>query len=332
MNQNQNQNQNPDSPRNPETLDVLIAGGGAAGLAAAVTLARSRRTVAVVDGGQPRNAPAEGVHALLGREGISPAELLAAGRREVTGYGGVILDGEIAVVRRLEDGAEDAGFEATLNDGRVLTARQLLIATGLIDELPPIPGLAEHWGRSVIHCPYCHGWEVRDRSILVLGTSANSVHQALLFSQLSADVRFLADTAHGPGLNAEQARQLAARGVEVITGEAASVESESGVEPESADARLAGVRLVGGELLPAEVIVVAPRFLARTEAFEGLGVPTEENPMGRFIPVDASGWTGVPGVWAAGNVADLSAQVGAAAAAGTLAAARLNAELVMKRL
>ncbi|XKH53386.1 NAD(P)/FAD-dependent oxidoreductase [Citricoccus nitrophenolicus] len=336
---NQKQNQTPDAsrtPETPETLDVLIAGGGAAGLAAAVTLARSRRSVAVVDGGQPRNAPAEGVHALLGREGISPAELLAAGRREVTGYGGVVLDGEIAAVRRLEggegeDGGGGAGFEATLNDGRVLTARQLLIATGLIDELPPIPGLAEHWGRSVIHCPYCHGWEVRDRSILVLGTSANSVHQALLFSQLSADVRFLADTAHGPGLDAEQARQLAARGVEVITGEAAAVESENGGAP-NGETRLAGVRLAGGELLPAEVIVVAPRMLARTEAFEGLGVQTEENPMGRFIPVDASGWTGVPGVWAAGNVADLSAQVGAAAAAGTLAAARLNAELVMERL
>ncbi|GAA1130556.1 NAD(P)/FAD-dependent oxidoreductase [Citricoccus alkalitolerans] len=326
-----NQNQYPEASRNPETLDVLIAGGGAAGLAAAVTLARSRRSLAVVDGGQPRNAPAEGVHALLGREGISPSELLAAGRREVTGYGGVVLDGEIAAVRRLEDGGGDAGFEATLNDGRVLTARQLLIATGLIDELPPIPGLAEHWGRSVIHCPYCHGWEVRDRSILVLGTSANSVHQALLFSQLSADVRFLADTAHGPGLEAGQARQLAARGVEVITEAAAVVESENGGSLND-EARLAGVRLVSGELLPAEVIVVAPRMLARTEVFEGLGVKTEENPMGRFISVDAAGWTGVPGVWAAGNVADLSAQVGAAGAAGTLAAARLNAELVMERL
>ncbi|VXB74051.1 NAD(P)/FAD-dependent oxidoreductase [Citricoccus sp. K5] len=323
-----NQNQTPGSPRSPEALDVLIAGGGAAGLAAAVTLARSRRSVTVVDGGQPRNAPADGVHALLGREGVSPAELLAAGRSEVTGYGGVVLEGEIASVRRLKSGDGDAGFEATLADGTVLTARQLFIATGLVDELPPIPGLAEHWGHSVIHCPYCHGWEVRDRSILVLGTSANSVHQALLFSQLSADVRFLEDTLHGPGLDAEQARQLAACGVEVIAGEAAVVESEI----QNGEARLTGVRLGSGELLPAEVLVVAPRMLARTEAFEGLGVPTEENPMGRFIPVDATGWTGVPGVWAAGNVADLSAQVGAAAAAGTLAAARLNAELVMERL
>ncbi|WP_313818408.1 NAD(P)/FAD-dependent oxidoreductase [Citricoccus sp.] len=308
-------------------LDVLVAGGGAAGLAAAVTLARSRRAVTVVDSGQPRNAAAEGVHALLGREGISPAELLAAGRGEVAGYGGEVRSGEITAVRRLEDGR----FETTVSTAEgetTLTARRLLIATGLTDELPDVPGLAEGWGRDVIHCPYCHGWEVRDRSILVLGTSPNSVHQALLFSQLSADVRFLEDTGRGPGLDADQARMLAARGVEVVTGEAAGV--ESGVR--DGEDRLTGVRLSGGGLLSAEVVVVAPRMLARTEAFDSLGLRLEENPMGRFLSVDPAGRTSVPGVWAAGNASDLSAQVGAAAAAGTMAGAQLNAELVMEGL
>lgn len=324
MNQNQTSDI-PDTRRSPQTLDVLIAGGGAAGLAAAVTLARSRRSVTVVDGGQPRNAPADGVHALLGREGVSPAELLATGRREVTGYGGQVLDGEIAAVRRLEDGR----FEATLAgsagpagpEGMVLTANNLLIATGLTDELPEVPGLAEHWGRDVIHCPYCHGWEVRDRSILVLGTSPNSVHQAMLFSQLSDDVTFLA---HSGPVDAEGARTLQTLGIEVVEGHAAGVEVREG--------RVAGIRLADGTVVPAEVIVVAPRMLARSEVFEDLGLRMDQNPMGRFISVDATGWTGVPGVWAAGNVADLSAQVGAAAAAGTMAAARLNAELVMERL
>lgn len=305
-------------------LDVLVAGGGAAGLAAAVTLARSRRSVTVVDSGRPRNAPAEGVHALLGREGISPADLLAAGRREVAGYGGEVLDGEVTAVRRLEDGR----FEAVLTGGAMLTARRLLIATGLTDELPDVPGLAEHWGRSAIHCPYCHGWEVRDRSILVLGTSPNSVHQALLFSQLSADVTFLEETGRGPGLEADQTRMLAARGIPVVTGEVAGV--ESGVQ--DGESRLTGMRLAGGELLPAEVVVVATRMLANTAVFEPLGLRTEENPMGRFLTVDAFGRTSVPGVSAAGNASDLSAQVGAAAAAGTMAGAQLNAELVMEGL
>jgi thioredoxin reductase len=321
MNTNPLDHSTPNQPAAATTpVDVLVAGGGAAGLAAAVTLARSRRAVVVVDSGRPRNAPAEGVHALLGREGIGPAELLAAGRREVAGYGGEILDGEIAAVRRLEDGT----FAATLVDGTALTARRLLIATGLVDELPQIPGLADRWGRDVIHCPYCHGWEVRDRSILVLGTGPNSVHQAMLFSQLGDDVRFLARaTPEAAPLGAEDARKLASLGIGVVGGPAAGVEVQGG--------RVAGIRLQDGSLVPAEVLVVAPRMLARTGAFEALGVRTEENPMGRFIPTDPVGRTAVPGVWAAGNAADLSAQVGAAAAAGTMAAVQLNAELVMER-
>jgi thioredoxin reductase len=293
---------------NPE---ILIAGGGPAGLAAAITLARSRRRVVVVDGGAPRNAPAHAVHALLGREGISPAELLAAGREELRGYGGQIVSGEITAVSL--DGGR---FEATLADGTALTASRLVIATGLVDELPDVPGLREGWGRTVLHCPYCHGWEVRDQQIAVLATGPMSVHQALLFSQLSDSVRFLANGVDLPG---EEAAKLAARGIGVTEGRVAGVEDD-------------GVRLADGTVVPARAVVVAPRMLARAGAFAGIGITTEENPMGRFIPVDAVGRTEVPGAWAAGNVADLSAQVGASAAAGTLVGAQLNAELVMERL
>jgi thioredoxin reductase len=299
---------------NPE---ILIAGGGAAGLAAGVTLARSRRRVVVVDSGAPRNAPAHAVHALLGREGTPPAELLAAGREELRGYGGELVSGEITAVTRRDDGR----FAATLADGTVLSARRLVIATGLVDVLPDVPGLRERWGRDVLHCPYCHGWEVRDQQIAVLATGPMSVHQALLFSQLSDDVRFLA---HGTVLPAEEAAKLAALGIEVTEGRVAGVEVD--------DDRLTGVRLADGTVVPAQAVVVAPRMLARAEAFAGIDITTEENPMGRFIPVDAAGRTGVPGVWAAGNVADLSAQVGASAAAGTFLGAQLNAELVMERL
>ena len=174
-----------------ERYDVVVIGGGAAGLNGALMLARSRRSVLVIDAGAPRNAPASGVHGLLGREGVPPAELLATGRAEVRGYGGRIEAGEVTAARRTED-----GFAVTLADGRQVRARRLLVTSGLTDELPNVAGLRERWGRDVLHCPYCHGWEVRDQAIGVLAGGAMSVHQALLFSQLSPDVAyFRRDTA-----------------------------------------------------------------------------------------------------------------------------------------
>jgi len=296
------------------TLDyeVIIAGGGPAGLAAGVTLARSRRRVVVVDGGSPRNAPAHAVHALLGREGIAPAELLAAGREELRGYGGETVTGEIIIAERGEDGR----FTIRLADGGTVTGRRLVIATGLVDELPQVPGVAERWGRTVLHCPYCHGWEVRDQRIAVLATGPMSVHQALLFGQLSGAVRFLAN---GTDVPPEEVAQLATAGIEVVEGRVARIADD-------------GAHLADGRVVPAQVVVVAPRMHARAAAFTGLGITTQENPVGSFVPVDATGRTSVPGVWAAGNVTDPSAQVGASAAAGTVVAAQLNAELVMERL
>lgn len=207
--------------------DVVVIGGGAAGLNAALMLARARRSVVVVDAGAPRNAPATGVHGLLGREGIPPTELLERGRGEVRGYGGdVVRAGVDAVTRR------DGGFEVALSDGRVTRGRQVLVATGAVDDLPDVPGLRARWGRDVLHCPYCHGWEVRDQAIGVLASGPMSVHQALLFRQWSADVTFFTHTAPGPA--AEEAEQLAARGVRVIDGEIVAVET--------VDDRLAGDR------------------------------------------------------------------------------------------
>ena len=157
--------------------DVIIVGGGTGGLSAALTLARSRRSVVVIDAGQPRNAPAAGVHNYLTRDGTPPAELLALGRKEVEGYGVRVIDGRAVDTRRI-----DGGFEVTLDDGSAIAGRRLVIATGGRDELPDIPGVREGWGHTVIHCPYCHGWEVRDQRIGVLGTGPGSIHQALLFS------------------------------------------------------------------------------------------------------------------------------------------------------
>jgi len=147
-----------------ETYDVVVIGGGPAGFSGAVALARSRRSVLVLDAGDPRNAPAGQVHNFLTRDGTPPAEIHALGRAEVNKYGGRVEQSRVTALRR-----EGDRFGVDLGD-RTITARRVLVATGLRDELPDIPGLAQRWGTDVLHCPYCHGWEVRDRRIGVLAT------------------------------------------------------------------------------------------------------------------------------------------------------------------
>ncbi|MFI8933512.1 NAD(P)/FAD-dependent oxidoreductase [Streptomyces sp. NPDC053474] len=298
-----------------DSYDVVVVGGGAAGLNGALTLARARRSVAVVDAGAPRNAPADGVHGLLAREGMPPAELLARGRAEVRGYGGHVVSATVASATR-----DGVGFAVALADGRTVRARRLLVATGLVDELPDVPGLRERWGRDVLHCPYCHGWEVRDRAVGVLAGGPLAVHQALLFRQLSDDVTFFTHTGAPP--SDEDAERLAARGVRVVAGEVTGLEI--------ADDRLAGVRLRDGRVVAREALAVSPRIVARAGFLAALGLRAAEHPLGigEYVPCDATGRTDVAGVWVAGNVTDLSAQVGAAAAAGAAAGAQINADLV----
>lgn len=295
--------------------DVVVVGGGAAGLSAALTLGRVRRSVLVIDAGEPRNAPAVGVgaHGVLGREGISPLELLRLGREEVAAYGGRVVSGRVAQVRR-----DGEGFSVATEDRQRVRARRVLVTTGLVDELPRVPGLAERWGRDVLHCVYCHGWEVRDRAIGVLG----SFHQALLFRQLSEDVTLFRHTGVEP--TEEQWEQLAGLGIGVVDGEV------GGLEIDDRD-RLAGVRLVSGLVVPVQELVVSPRFVARAGFLGGLGLTVREHPMGigEQVAVDASGFTGVAGVWAAGNVSDVMAGVPQAAAAGVGAAAAINMDLLM---
>ncbi len=295
-----------------DVRDVVVAGGGAAGLSAGLMLARARRRVTVADSGEPRNAPAEAVHALLALDGVSPAELLRRGREEVTGYGGEILAGEVSGVS-----AASEGFAVRMTGGRELRARRLLIATGLTDELPDIPGLRERWGREVVHCPYCHGWEVRDRLIGVLATGPNSVHQALLFRQWTGDLRYLSN---GTEPSAEDQVKLAALGIPVVTGRVTRLEPGR--------QRAIGVRLDDGRVAEVDVVAAASRMVARAGVFAGIGIEPAEHPMGSFIAADPAGRTAVPGVWVAGNAADLSAQVSAASAEGARVAAQINADLV----
>jgi thioredoxin reductase len=295
--------------------DVVVVGGGAAGLGGALMLGRSRRSVLVIDAGEPRNAPASGVHGFLTRDGTDPAALLQIGREEVRGYGVRLLDGRVASAESV-----DGGFTVTLEDGRRVGARRLLISTGLEDDLPDVPGVRERWGRDVLHCPYCHGWEVRDQPIGVLASGPVAVHQALLFRQLTTDLTLFLHT--GPEPTDEEAEQLTARGITVVEGEVASLEVN--------EDRLTGVRLQNGEVISRSAVVVGPRFAARAGMLAGLGLETTAHPssMGEHIEADATGLTAVPGVWVAGNVTDPVAQVLPSASAGVMAGAAINADLV----
>ena len=297
------------------TYDVVVVGGGAAGLSGALMLGRSRRSVLVIDAGEPRNAPASGVHGFLTRGGTNPAALLQVGRDEVRGYGARVLDGCVAWAESV-----DGGFSVTLDDGRRVGARRLLITTGLVDELPDVPGVRERWGRDVLHCPYCHGWEVRDLPVGVLASGPMAVHQALLFRQLTADLTLFLHTAPEP--TDEEAEQLAARGIAVVKGEVASLEVH--------EHRLTGVRMSNGEVVPRSAVVVGPRFAPRAGMLAGLGLETTAHPsgMGEHVEADATGLTAVPGVWVAGNVTDPAAQVLGSASADAMAGAYINADLV----
>jgi thioredoxin reductase len=290
------------------TYDVIVIGGGPAGLSGAVALARSLRTVLVVDAGDPRNAPAEGIHNYLTRDAMTPAEFAAAGRAEVRHYGGAVLDGRVASATALDGG----GFEVALEDGSVQRSRRLLVTAGLRDELPDVPGLAERWGRTVLHCPYCHGYEVRGQAIGIIGVSPMVVHQALLWRQLSPDVTVFLHTA--PELDTDQERQLAARGVTVVRGRVGSVTDEGAV--------------VDGKLYPRDAFTVQTRLSSRGDL---AGLTPVEHPMGigTYVPAeDPTGRSAVPGVWVAGNVTDPMGQVVTSAGAGMTAGAAINMDLI----
>jgi thioredoxin reductase len=287
--------------------DVVVVGGGAAGLSAALVLGRARRRVAVIDAGAPRNAPAAHMQGFLSRDGMAPGDLLAAGRAEVTGYGVELIEDQVVGV--------EAGFVVRLAGGRVLNARRILVATGVRDELPGIPGVHDRWGRDLLHCPYCHGWEVRDQPIGVLGTQPGSVQHAHLVRQWSDDVAFFV---HTYDLTADEQAQLEARRVQIVRGEVARLVVEHD--------RLAGVELTDGRVIARTAVFIRPRNVPHPDGLlDGLGCDVDD---AGFAAVDATGRTSASGVWAAGNVVDPRAQVITAAGAGSAAAIALNADLV----
>jgi thioredoxin reductase len=293
-----------------DRFDVVVVGGGAAGLSAALVLGRARRRVAVVDAGEPRNSPAAHMQGYLSRDGMPPSELLAAGRAEVHRYGVELVAGRVASAAPATD-----GFTVDLVDGTALAARRLLVATGLGDELPDIPGIRERWGRDLLHCPYCHGWEVRDQRLGVIGSVPESVQFALLVRQWSDDVCFLA---HTRPLSAEERAMLDARDIEVVEGTIAGLVVD--------DDHLTGVELTDGRFVARDAVFVRPGIRPHPDGIlAGLGCELDA---AGFPVVDATGRTSVPGVWAAGNAADPRAQVITAAGEGSAAAIAVNADLV----
>ncbi|MGZ5404388.1 MAG: NAD(P)/FAD-dependent oxidoreductase [Nocardioides sp.] len=299
-----------------DRYDVVVIGGGAAGLSAALVLGRARRQVAVVDAGRPRNAPAAHMQGFLGSDGLPPSDLLAAGREEVRGYGVRLLSGIVTDVTALagEDQAGSPAFDVTLEDQSVLRSRRVLITTGLRDEIPDLPGLAERWGRDLLHCPYCHGYEVRDRPLGVLGGNEAALAHAHLIRQWSHDVVFFAN---GTDLDSDQRESLVARGIGVVETPVAGLVVERD--------QLAGVRLADGTVVPRAAVFVRPEFLPQAALLADLGCSTGP---GGWVAVDATGRTSVSGVWAAGNAVNPRAQVITAAGEGSSAAIALNNDLV----
>ncbi|MDG6107725.1 NAD(P)/FAD-dependent oxidoreductase [Dactylosporangium aurantiacum] len=289
-------------------FDVIIIGGGAAGLSAALVLARARRRVAVVDAGAPRNAPAAHMHGFLGSDGRPPGELLAAGRREVEGYGGELIAGTVTGLS-----GDVPSFDVRLADGRRLRARRVLVTTGLRDEIPDVAGARERWGRDLLHCPYCHGYEVRDRRLGVLGGSPEAVTHAHLIRQWSAHLTFFTG---GAALDQLERARFRARGIAVVEQPVTQLVVE--------EDRLTGVRLASGDLVPLDAVFVRPRFVANDTLLTAAGCAVTAD---GWVAVDAGGRTSVAGLWAAGNAVNPRATVITAAGEGSAAAIAMNNDL-----
>ena len=294
-----------------------MVGGGAAGLSAALVLGRARRRTLVVDAGRPSNGVAHGIGGLVGFDGRPPADLYAAGRRDLAAYPAVeVRTGEVVAGRRI-----GAGFVLELADGTREPTRRVLLATGMDYRHPQLDGIAERWGRSVFHCPFCHGWEVRDRPLGVLDSGATAVHRALLLRAWSDDVTLYPD---GPaGLDAAEAARLTAAGVDIDERRIARLRGPG-------DA-LTHIVFADGTERPCGGLLTAVTLHQRTTQADQLGADAAP-----ATPLEADGLqvdaqlstTTAAGVFAAGDLSGQMQSVANAVAAGSNAAAMVVRSLV----
>ncbi|MGH2776019.1 MAG: NAD(P)/FAD-dependent oxidoreductase [Actinomycetota bacterium] len=289
--------------------DCIVVGAGAAGLSAGLVLGRARRRTLVVDAGSQSNSTAPGIGGLLGNDGSPPAAFYAAGRAELAAYPTVELrSGQVLSGKR-----HDAGFVLELADGRRETARRVLLATGMDYRLPALPGIAERWGHSVFHCPFCHGWEVRDRSLGVLDRGASGARRALLLRVWSDEVTLLANGA--AELDNENIDRLQAAGV--------AVDERRVAELRGPDGTLTAIGFVDGQERPCEGLLVPVTLHQRSALAEQLGAAAADpSPIvADAIEVDQTFETSAPGVFAAGDASGQMPSVANAVAAGSSAAA-----------
>lgn len=293
--------------------DVIVIGGSFAGLSAAQALGRARRRVLVIDEGQPRNRASAAAHNVLGHDGKPPAQLLAEGRAELARYpGAAFRRGTVDAVT----GALGA-FRVVLDDGDVVEARPLVLATGLRDRLPDIPGLVARWGATVLHCPYCHGYEVADQPLGVLANHPGAAHQALLLPDWGPTTHF-SQGRFAP--DADTAARLAARGV--------TIEHSPIVELLGTAPALDGVRLADGRVCALGAVFTIPESVPASPLAAHLGCAFDDGPLLPAIRVDAMRQTTVPGVYAAGDAASPMHSVTLAIAAGVIAGAGAHQSLV----
>lgn len=290
--------------------DVIIIGGSYAGMAAALQLVRGRRNVAVLDAGQRRNRFASAAHGVLGQDGKAPAAIAADAKAQLLMYPNVTWRDGTAV------SAEKTGdcFTVHTAQGERLTAERLILATGVIDDLPAIPGLAERWGQSVFHCPYCHGYELDHGPLGVLATCAASLHQALLIPEWGQTTFF---TNGVLDLDDGQLRQLQARGVTIETAVVTAISGEH-----------ASVKLRDGRVIELVGLFIASKVKAASPLAEQLGCEFAEGPLGPYIKVDMMQKTSVAGVFACGDAARIAGNVTFAMADGALAGLAAHGSLI----
>lgn len=292
--------------------DAIIIGGSFAGLAAATYIARGRRSVAVIDTGLPRNRFAAHSHGFLTHDGHAPGDILRDAREQVAAYPTVqFIEGAAKGARKT-----GTGFAVTLGDGQVLEGTKLVLAYGISDILPELPGLRERWGNSVIHCPYCHGYEFSDRQLGVLNMQPRSSHQAMLIAEWGPTTFFL----DGETIDDPTREALEKRGVTIEPGVV------KGLQGEGRD--LSSVELADGRSVPIEALYIGAPVRHNSTIATDLGCELEESAAGPVVKVDGMKMTTVPGVYAAGDITRAMHNVTFATADGVMAGVAIHASLV----
>jgi thioredoxin reductase len=297
-----------------DVFDVIIVGGGPAGLTAALMLGRACKRVLVCDAGKPRNRVAQAAHGFFSRDGLSPAELLQIGREQLHPYDVEIQVGEVVEAQKMSD-----HFQVNLSDGNQFVGRKLLLATGMKDSLPAIDGFAKLWGSSIFHCPYCHGWEVRDQPLAIYGKGEVGFEMIFMLTGWSRDLVFCSDGS--AELTHEQRQQLSNWGVQLREEKIARLEYQ--------DDKLTGIVFTNNKVLPRRAILLRPRSYQHSHLAAKLGCKLGSDDI---VQVDESKQTSIPGLYAVGDVSSPYSQIAVAVASGTLAAVSINHTLTEENL